>query len=224
MKFDEKNSFRRRGIEQDKAAGDAGGLVLFIIYLLHDPFYGVVEAADGEFVVGFLDGDDDVQLAGALVDHADVNVRVGDHAEDARGGAFGVDHALADDGNEGEPVFDADVVGLQLVLDPAEDLLARRGQRLGRDDDGDRIDARRAVLKRDAVVSEDLQQMGHEADLAVHHGFFHVHAAEALVPGDAGDLALVRVGRERRDDEGAGILRPVGVADVDGDIDRKSVV
>ena len=74
------------------------------------------------------------------------------------------------------------------------------------------------MLKRDAVVSEDLQQMGHKADLAVHHGFFHVHAAEALVPGDAGDLALVRVGRERRDDEGAGILRPVGIADVDGDI------
>lgn len=80
--------------------------------ILHDPFYGVVEAADGEFVVGFLDGDDDVQLAGALVDHADVDVRVGDHAEDARGGAFGVDHALADDGDEGESVFDADVVGL----------------------------------------------------------------------------------------------------------------
>ena len=74
------------------------------------------------------------------------------------------------------------------------------------------------MLERDAVVSEDLQQMGHEADLAVHHGFFYVHAAEALVPGDAGDLALVRVGRERRDDEGAGILRPVGIADVDGDI------
>ncbi len=103
----------------------------FLYVLLHDPFYGVVEAADGEFVVGFLDGDDDVQLAGALVDHADVDVRVGDHAEDTCGGALGVDHALADDSDEGEPVFDADVVGLQLVLDPAEDLLARRGQRLG---------------------------------------------------------------------------------------------
>ena len=50
----------------------------------------VVQAADGKLVVRLLDGDDDVQLTRSLVDHADIDVRVGNHAEDARGGALGV--------------------------------------------------------------------------------------------------------------------------------------
>ena len=178
----------------------------------------MVQAADGKLVVRLLDGDDDVQLAGALVDHADIDVRVGNHAEDARGGALGVDHALADDGDEGQSVLHAHVVGLQPLLDLLQDLLTRGSQRLGRDEDGDGVDAGRAVLKGNAMLGENLQQLRHEANLAVHHGLFHVHAAEALVACDAGHDALVRVGRERGDDERAGVGRTVGVADVDGDV------
>ena len=101
----------------------------------------MVQAADGELVVGLLDGDDDVQLAGTLVDHADVDVGVGNNAEDARGGAFGIDHALTDDGDEGQAVLDAHVVGVQLRFDLVQDLVPRGREGCGGDDDGDRVDA-----------------------------------------------------------------------------------
>ena len=124
--------------------------------------------------------------------------------KNARSGTLGVDHALADDGDEGQPIFHAYMVGLQPLVNLLQDFLARRRQRLGRDEDRDGINAGWAVLKRNAMLRENLQQLCHEANLTVHHGFLYIYAAEAFVARDASLDALVRVGRKRGDDERAG--------------------
>ena len=91
--------------------------------LLHEPFHGGIDAAQGVLKVALLDGDDDVQLARALVDHADVDVGLVERGEDARRGALGIDHALTDDGDEGKIVLDRDDVRLEILADAVEDLL-----------------------------------------------------------------------------------------------------
>ena len=110
------------------------------------------------------------------------------------------------------------MVGLQPLVNLLQDFLARRRQRLGRDEDRDGINAGWAMLKRNAMLRENLQQLCHEANLTVHHGFLHIYAAEAFVARDASHDALVRVGRKRGDDERAGVGRAIGVADVDGNV------
>lgn len=82
----------------------------------HRALNGVVQTLDSKLIFGLADGDDDVQLVGTLIDHADIDVGIGDDMEDVRCGSFGRDHTLTDNGDEGEIVLNAHLVGVQLCF------------------------------------------------------------------------------------------------------------
>ncbi len=125
---------------------------------------------------------------------------------------------MADDRDEGEVVFNEERIRLDGFLNLGEDRVPFGSEVDGLDDDGHGVDAGGDVLKGDVVRGEDIQHLGAEADLTVHHILFDQDGAEALMTGDAGNGARRGVLRHVRDDQRAGIFRVVGVADVDGDV------
>ena len=74
------------------------------------------------------------------------------------------------------------------------------------------------MLRENIVVLENLEQLAQEALVAVHPVLLDGDYREVLLAGDTGDdmLACGRVGS--RHDEGACVLRSVGVLDIDRNV------
>src|SRR5690606_20007560 len=70
------------------------------------------------------------------------------------------------------------------------------------------------MLDADAPVLENAQQLAGEPDLFVHHVLLDAEHGKILLAGHAGDVVLGD-GGQLGNDHGSGIVRTVGVADVD---------
>ena len=72
----------------------------------------VVNRVDGLFEVAVVDADDDGKLAGALVNHTDVDTRAAHGAEKPGSGAAVVHHTPSDRGDDGQIVADRDTAAV----------------------------------------------------------------------------------------------------------------
>ena len=71
------------------------------------------------------------------------------------------------------------------------------------------------MLEGDSVFFKCLQHSAAKTDLSIHHIFFDIDRAEALLAGDTGDHIFGFLTGAAYD-PGTGILRLIGVTDIDG--------
>ena len=140
-----------------------------------------------------LDADDDVQLARALVDHADVDAGV----RRAR--------AITLAAMPGMCIMPRPTVAISAMPCSTSTESGRHSSLISRDDlvelalelaradhQAHGVDARRHVLEADAVGLEHGQDAAAEADLGVHQRLLDRDDREALAARDAGDLGRCR--------------------------------
>ena len=72
------------------------------------------------------------------------------------------------------------------------------------------------MLEGDVALLQRLEHAAAEAQLAVHHILFHSDGGKSFFARNAGDRAA-HMALVRSDDHGAGVIRLVGVANVDRD-------
>lgn len=147
----------------------------------------MIDRRDGAVHVVRVNADDDVDLAAALVDHFDVDVRVGERGEDSCRGSRLIAHTVSDDGDQRDVPIDVNEIGVGFAADAFDDLVQFAFHLFVRNDDAHRIDTGGHMLEVDVVIFEYRQDFTAEADFAVHHGFFDENRRESLLPGDTGD-------------------------------------
>ena len=151
-----------------------------------------------------------------MVEHPDIDPLSRQGGGDPGGDADGPAQAQSDHRDQGDILDDRDVVRMELLLKGTDDFLQLVFDGFLLDDHGEGVDAGGYVVEADPQILQDGQGPADESDLAVHHALVNVDDREGLLAGDAGQDPPVVIGGLGGDD-GAGILRGVGVADVDGD-------
>ena len=96
-------------------------------------------------------------------------------------------HCPADDCDQSEMLFDADVIRLQLFLHPSHDVIQAVADEIGGNDDRVGIDRCRNGFDRDIEVLEDGQDLPQEADLRAGVHLLQCNACKVLAAADAGD-------------------------------------
>ena len=146
---------------------------LFMLsFTLRSDYEFVVNCLYRFFKVCVIHADDDVQLAGALIDHADVDILFGKRHKDGGSRTFGIFHAAAHDGDKGDILFDADAVGCGGGHKVGNDDILATLQFMLVDDDAHGIDAAGQMFEVHAVLLKNLQELAAETDLFVHHVLF----------------------------------------------------
>ena len=107
----------------------------------------MVDRADSLLVIEGVDTDDYVHFGRALVDHADVDVVVGESGEDGGGCAVAGRHVVPDGGDEGKPAVDVDAVGTERVAELVNELLCVAAEAFVAYDEGESVDAGGHVLE-----------------------------------------------------------------------------
>ena len=167
------------------------------------------------FVILSSDCDYYIQLAGALVYHADIDVCLSKSLAEFSRGAGTERHTVSDCGNQGYARFDLDIVGLDDISDTFEDNVLFARQLVVRNHDAESAYTAGHMLEQDVVILEYGKHSATETELAVHQFFFDEDYAVTLLARYARDLTfsefvLFHLG----DDESAGCLRIERIADV----------
>ena len=165
--------------------------------------------------IALLNTDDDVQLARALVDHADIDVGTGDRIEHASRRTLGLDHTASHDGQQCHAVLNDDAVGADALVERGDELFLTPLQIFGGDHHAHGVHARGQMLKGDLVVLQNVQNASAKADLGVHQILLDGDDRKALLARNTRDDALGIILLGSRHDHGSGSVRIVGVADID---------
>ena len=136
--------------------------------------------------------------------------------EDSAGSAAGGLHATAYDSDQCQVGFDVNGVGIGQSVDACHYLLFLVHELILMYEYRHGINAGGNMLEGNTIFFKCLQYLSAETDLGVHHIFFNIDGAEALLAGDTGDHVFgLLTGASH--DPGTIVLGSVCIADIDRD-------
>ena len=119
----------------------------------------MIQDADGLFEIFFLYADDDVEFLRPLRNHADVHAVFTEFGEDLTGNAGPVGHLAADGGDDGDMLRYSYLIRLHFLLQLAQHFIERAGYLVGRDDEGNIVDAGGQIFDVDLVLCEHVEDL-----------------------------------------------------------------
>ena len=174
-----------------------------------------IDGLNGIFIAVFGDADQQVELAGPLVDRADLDPFLGELFEDPHVCVAGLRGFFARHGDQREVVPQADEVGIQGFPDFVKKVVLAGGKKIRADDERDGIDAGQAVFKGEGSLLKDIEHQGAETGTVADHDFFDLDQGHSLSAGDAGHGIFGDAFGKMANDHGTRIFGLIGIAYVD---------
>ena len=140
-----------------------------------------VNNANSTLKIVDIDANNNVKLFGSLRDHANIDARMAQFAEQAARSARATRHVAADRGNKRKPIDDFDFVGLELAFNIGNNGIQALFHIAALHHHGKRVDARGNVLDAHAIALENRQSFANVANLARHMVRLHVNSDEIFL-------------------------------------------
>src|SRR5699024_7037005 len=137
---------------------------IFLFFLQGYRHKNIIDCLDRRFKITVLHTDDDVQLAGSLIDHFHIDMGVGQSGKDPAGRTSGPFHTASHHGNQRQIRFQLYGIRINCPMQPGNHALLLFLELVLMDEYRQRIDAGRHVFKTQTVFFEYLQYFSAETD------------------------------------------------------------